>query len=63
MDQKQTQGQQKQGQDAGSNTERGGTDRDSTRNSETDGITNRDLDGEMDEQEELPDRGNSQSER
>jgi len=69
MDQQQTQGQQKQGQDApdesrqvpgssqpGSSTERG-SDRD------TGGITNRDLDSEMEEQEELPDRGTSQSER
>jgi len=96
MDQKQTQGQPKQGPDAerpgqqnwnerqtpnadrdpadgsrqapgqerGPNTERGGRDTEKTRNSEdSGGISNRDLDSEMEEQEELPERGTTQSER
>ena len=96
MVQKQTQGQQKQGQAApqsgqqnwnerkpqnpnrdpaegsrqmpgssqpGTTPERGRTDKDTGGDGDTGGITNRDLGSEMDEQEELPERGTDESER
>ena len=47
----------------GSAGERNRMDQDSSRNSNSGGITNRPLDRERCEQEQLPDRGQSQSER
>jgi hypothetical protein len=47
----------------GSSGERNRTDSDSSRSSNSGGITNRPLDRERCEQEQVPDRGESQSER